>query len=637
MKSSKLTRILSVLLILALLLGGCGNTNTQRSSIVNNVYSEINTDLITAPSSEYVIACLNNVDTITGIELDDLSENSSISSSGLDKATASVFFSSSLVDEYDPSKSVLENGTSGGGSIDIFTTVEDAQNRNEYLDGFDGGLLDSGYHTVVGTLVIRTSKHLSEEEQAAFESSIVTVLTSGEVDPNNLTATATETTEATIIIETASETVPTTSPTEPPVYAPISSDDYMGMYYEDVIALFKNAGFTNISAVEYPTTSDPMVGYQNGYVGGLQVNDSHTFDTNTPYSADVPVLINYATWPERPENSTFAVHYIDVGQADAALVLCDGKAMLIDGGNAEDSNLIFSYLKTHNIDHLDYIVCTHAHEDHVGGLAGALNYASVGTAYCPVTSYDSRAFESFVKYLGNQGVNITVPSHSDSFTLGSAECQVLGPIYSSSEPNNTSLVIKIIYGNTSFLFTGDAERDEEQDILNAGYDISCTVLKVGHHGSDTSTSYVWLRSAAPSYAVISVGEGNSYGHPTEDVLSRLRDADVITFRTDMQGDIICSSDGNTVTFDVERNADADTLANAGAGSHQETEPVAVAPVITDSEDTGTDYIGNKNTKKFHYDWCSSVDQMKESNKFYYTGTRYEMIAKGYEPCKRCDP
>ena len=159
------------------------------------------------------------------------SSKHSSSSSGLDKATASVFFSSSLVDEYDPSKSVLENGTSGGGSIDIFTTVEDAQNRNEYLSGFDGGLLDSGYHTVVGTLVIRTSKHLSEEEQAAFESSIVTVLTSGEVDPNNLTATATETTEATIIVETAAETVPTTSPTVPPVYAPISSDDYMGMYY----------------------------------------------------------------------------------------------------------------------------------------------------------------------------------------------------------------------------------------------------------------------------------------------------------------------------------------------------------------------------------------------------------------------
>lgn len=631
-------RIISILLIITLLISGCSSSNSKTAeNTISTAYSEINTDLITSPSAEYVIACLNNVDTITGIEIDDLSENNSISSSGLDKATASVFFSSSLVSEYDPSKSVLENGTSGGGSIDIFTTVEDAQQRNEYLAVFDGGLLDSGYHTVVGTLVIRTSKHLSEEEQAAFESSIVTVLTSGEVDPYNLTSTATETTEATIIVEAVAETVSTTSPTEPPVYAPISSDDYMGMYYEDVIALFKNAGFTNISAVEYPTTSDPMVGYQNGYVGGIQVNDSHAFDTNTPYPADVPVLINYATWPERPENSTFAVHYIDVGQADAALVLCDGKAMLIDGGNAEDSNLIYSYLKSHSIDHLDYIVCTHAHEDHVGGLAGALNYASVGTAYCPVTSYDSRAFESFVKYLGNQGVNITVPSHGDNFSLGSAECQVLGPIYSSSDPNNTSLVIKIVYGNTSFLFTGDAERDEEQDILNAGYDISCTVLKVGHHGSDTSTSYVWLRSAAPSYAVISVGKGNSYGHPTEDVLSRLRDADVTTFRTDMQGDIICISDGTTVTFEVERNADAETLAHAGAGSHQETEPIVVAPAITNSEETGTDYIGNKNTKKFHYDWCSSVDQMKESNKYYYTGTRDEMIAKGYEPCKRCDP
>ena len=105
----------------------------------------------------------------------------------------------------------------------------------------------------------------------------------------------------------------------------------------------------------------------------------------------------------------------------------------------------------------------------------------------------------------------------------------------------------------------------------------------------------------------------------------------------MQGDIICTSDGVTVVFEVERNADIDTLASAGAGSQQETEPAVIAPVITDSGDEGTDYVGNKNTKKFHYDWCSSVDKMKESNKYYYTGTRDEMIAKGYEPCKNCDP
>lgn len=638
MKNTKLTRILSSLLILALILSGCGDANTNDSSIITNVYSEVNTELITAPSTEYVISCLNNVDTITGIESDDLSENNSISSSGLDKATSSIFFSSSLVDEYDPSKSVLENGTSGGGSIDIFTTVEDAQSRNEYLAGFDGGLLDSGHHIVVGTIVIRTSKHLTDDDQQQLESSIVSVLTSGEIDPNSLPSA----TEATIPATTLLETVPTTIATEPQAYTPVSHNGFIGLSGSEVVELFNNAGFTNIRTEEITLDYDPEVEYASGYAKSVGIDGEYFFEANAAFDADIPVVVTYVTYPQAvahviPENSTFQVHYIDVGQADAALVLCDGKAMLIDGGNAEDSNLIYSYLKSHNISHLDYIVCTHAHEDHVGGLAGALNYATVGTAYCPVTSYDTRAFESFVTYLGNQGVSITVPSHGDTFALGSASCQIVGPIYASDEPNNTSLVIKITYGDTSFLFTGDAERDEEQDILNAGYDVSCDVLKVGHHGSDTSTSYVWLRSAAPSYAVISVGEGNSYGHPTEDVLSRLRDADVTTFRTDMHGDIICSSDGNTVTFEVERNADADTLSNAGAGSHQETEPVVVAPVITDSEETGTDYIGNKNTKKFHYDWCSSVDQMKESNKYYYTGTRDEMIAKGYEPCKRCDP
>ena len=339
-----------------------------------------------------------------------------------------------------------------------------------------------------------------------------------------------------------------------------------------------------------------------------------------------------------PENSTFEIHFIDVGQADAALVLCDGKAMLIDGGNAEDSSLLYTYLKNHNISHLDYVIGTHAHEDHIGGLAGALNYASVGTAYCPATSYDTKAFGNFVKALDKHGVSITVPSTGDSFTLGSAACTILAVNTDSSDPNNTSIVLRIVYGDTSFLFTGDAERVVEQAILNRGANINSTVLKVGHHGSESSTSYVWLREIMPQYAVISVGKDNSYGHPTEEVLSRLRDAEVKTFRTDLQGDIICVSDGKNVTFTVERNADADVFGGIGGNSTQQTNPPETNPPETDPPtDNGRDYVVNTNTKKFHYPSCSSADDIKDSNRWEYHGTREELIDMGYVPCKRCDP
>ena len=425
---------------------------------------------------------------------------------------------------------------------------------------------------------------------------------------------------------------------------------------------------------------------------------------------------------ELPAESTFEIHYIDVGQADAALVLCDGKAMLIDGGNKDDSSLIYSYLKNHSISHLDYIIATHGHEDHVGGLAGALNYASVDTAYCSVSDYDSEAFRDFVKYLNKQGKEITIPNAGDRFRLGSADVQIIAVDSNASDPNNSSIMLRIVYGDTSFLFTGDAEREAEQNALYSGYDLESTVLKVGHHGSASSTEYVFLRQAAPQYAVISVGEDNTYGHPAEDALSRLRDADVHTFRTDLQGTIICVSDGTNVEFVVSKNPDADTLAPAAtigqlqdivkksvdkyngssdkklegklsyevisreevqltynaakalepdeeylvdevmqqilafvsadlaASSYANADEVYAeitanyeindgtqAPVNTEPEVVGTDYIGNKNTSKFHYSWCSSVKQMKESNKYFYTGTRDEMIAQGYVPCKNCNP
>jgi competence protein ComEC len=218
---------------------------------------------------------------------------------------------------------------------------------------------------------------------------------------------------------------------------------------------------------------------------------------------------------------------------------------------------MYTYLKKHNITHLDYVIGTHAHEDHIGGIPGALQVATVGTAYCASTSYTTKAFKNFVSALNNRGVSITVPEKGLTFNLGSAVCTILAVNTEKDDLNNTSIVMRVVYGETSFLFTGDAERPVEEMLLNSGIDLHADVLKVGHHGSRSSTSYYWLRQVDPTYAVIQVGKDNDYGHPTTDVLSRLRDAEVKTFRTDLQGDIICKSDGKNLTFTVSKNPDAD--------------------------------------------------------------------------------
>jgi len=328
---------------------------------------------------------------------------------------------------------------------------------------------------------------------------------------------------------------------------------------------------------------------------------------------------------ELPQDSTFEVHYLDVGQGDCSLVLCDGHAMLIDGGEASESSKVYAYLKSHGIEHLDYMVATHAHSDHIGGLSGALNYATVDTAFCPVTEYDSKTFSSMVKYLGNQGLSITVPSAGDDFMLGSAYVQILGPQKSYDDPNDTSIVLKVTYGDTSFLFTGDAERTAEADILAAGYDLSSTVLKVGHHGSDTSTSYPFLREIMPEYAVIQVGKDNSYGHPTEDTLSRLRDADVKVYRNDLQGDIVCTSDGKSVSFTTAKNESVQT---------NPTVPVNPTPVEPDEPDDVGEYIGNKNSKKFHLPSCKNLPA--EKNRIYFD-SRQAAVDAGQTPCGNCNP
>lgn len=341
-------------------------------------------------------------------------------------------------------------------------------------------------------------------------------------------------------------------------------------------------------------------------------NQAAESPTPTPATEEPTATVEIA------DNSTFAVHYIDVGQGDATFVVCDGASLLIDGGKPEKSNTIVAYLRKLNIDSLDYMVCTHADEDHVGGLSGALSVMGVKNIFAPETEKSTRAYQNFKNKAAEQNTEIQHPVCGSMFELGSSIAQFVGPVTeNTNEVNNTSLVLKITYGNTKFLFCGDAERDEEQDILNAGYDISADVLKIGHHGSHNSTTYVWLREIMPKYAIISVGKDNSYGHPTEEVLSRLRDAEVKLYRTDLQGDIIATSDGNTVSITASRN-----------------ENIQTNETVAEKEATGAEYIGNKNSKKFHRPDCRTLPA--EQNRVYFS-SREEAISALFSPCNNCNP
>ena len=385
------------------------------------------------------------------------------------------------------------------------------------------------------------------------------------------------------------------------------SSDIEDVNGNDTSSEEENSGTENVAPDEDTTTP--------------QAPDDNSTDATLPPEEDNND-ITVIPPAELTADSTFEVHYLDVGQGDCSLVLCDGHAMLIDGGESSESSKVYAYLKQHGVSHLDYMVASHAHSDHIGGLSGALNYATVDTAFCPVTDYDSKTFDSMVKYLDKQGVGITVPGAGDEFMLGSAHVQILGPQKNYDEPNDTSIVLKVTYGETSFLFTGDAERTAETDILDAGYNLSSTVLKVGHHGSDTSTSYPFLREIMPEYAVIQVGKDNSYGHPTEDTLSRLRDADVKVYRNDLQGDIVCSSDGKVVTFTTAKNE-----------SVQTNPTVVVTPDVDEPDDAG-EYIGNKNSKKFHLPTCKNLPA--EKNRIYFD-SRQAAVDAGQSPCGNCKP
>jgi len=279
---------------------------------------------------------------------------------------------------------------------------------------------------------------------------------------------------------------------------------------------------------------------------------------------------------EKPAVSgTLKVYFIDVGQADAILIkLPSGQNILVDGGNNDDGSLVVNYLKQQGVKRLDHVIGTHPHEDHIGGLDVAIKSFEVGKVYLPRVSHTTKTYEDLLLAIKNKGLRVTQAKAGVKLDVGpGVEAVLVAPNSSGYEDlNNNSAVLKLKYGSTSFLFTGDAEAESESEMLRAGYDLKADVLKVGHHGSHSSTTPAFLKAVSPKYAVVSVGKGNDYGHPHSETLAKLAAAGVQVFRTDLQGTIVVTSDGKSITF----NKKASPVKERAPGTSSSNGSISVA-------------------------------------------------------------
>ncbi len=246
------------------------------------------------------------------------------------------------------------------------------------------------------------------------------------------------------------------------------------------------------------------------------------------------------------EEGMLSVHFLDVGQAACQIILLpDNKVMMIDAGNNDDDGLICDYLDSLGIEKIDYLIGTHPHEDHIGSMDTVINNYEIGSVYMPDVEADTQTFRDVQKALSKKSIGVTLTDAGEVIhDNGIWKAEAVAPVGHYTDLNNMSIVLRLTYKDASFLFTGDAEEESEDDIT---LEISADVLSVGHHGSSTSTSDYFLERVDPVYAVISCGEGNDYGHPHWETIDKLSDNDIITYRTDKMGTVICTTHGNGIS------------------------------------------------------------------------------------------
>lgn len=308
------------------------------------------------------------------------------------------------------------------------------------------------------------------------------------------------------------------------------------------------------------------------------------------------MLLLLLPWTAQAE---LEAHFLDVGHGDCTILLCDGEAMIIDGGPVSSSDLIFTYLRELGVSELKYAVATHPNTDHVGGLPAAFHAAGVLSLYTPVTAYDGNRFQVLMDKAEEMGVPVIVPEAGDVLTLGSAQLTVLSPLRDYADVNDMSIVLRVAYGSHAFLLCGDAGKAVENRLLKSGANLSADVIRISHHGSDTASTAPFLQAVGASWAVISCSE--RYENPDDVIMERLLSLRSVPLCTDYVGDVVISSDGTTLTLETEKY-----------------------------------YVGNVNSDVFHRMTCASVGKMAQKNKhIVYSCEQAEY--EGFRACKNCSP